>query len=127
MPKKPLFHPVPSVLGKVGKSIWESICTEYEFRPDEIVTLTDYCAFADDIAELTAEWEELGRPWTTKGSMGQLVDHPLPKRRDDLRMKRATLARQLKLPDLESGAVPANQNRDAANASWQPGVRGRGA
>lgn len=125
MPKK-FHHPAPATLGKVGKAVWASIAEKYEFRPDELVTLGDYCAFADDIAELTAEWEGLGRPWTTKGSMGQLVDHPLPKRRDDLRMKRAALARQLKLPDLETGA-PANQNRDAANHSWQPGVRSRGA
>lgn len=125
MPKK-LFHPVPKSLGKAGSAIWRDVAALYEFRPDELVTLMDYCAFADDIAELTAEWEALGRPWTTKGSMGQLVDHPLPKRRDDLRMKRAALQRQLKLPDLEA-AAPSNQNRAAANASWQPGVRGRGA
>lgn len=117
----------PSILGPAGRAVWATIADQFELRPDEIVTLTDYCAFADDIEQITAEWEALGRPWTAKGSMGQLVDHPLPKRRDDLRMKRAALARQLKLPDADEGAEKPNQNRDAANHSWKPGVRSRGA
>ena len=118
----------PLSLGKAGKVVWSSLTSKYAFRPDELITLADYCGFADDIAEITAEWESLGRPWTTKGSMGQLVDHPLPKRRDDLRMKRAALARQLKLPD-DAADVEANQQRDAANSSWAVGAnrRGRGA
>lgn len=134
--KKKLHHPVPATLGKAGRAVWESIATEYELRPDELVTLEDVCAFSDEIADLTADWVEQGRPRTTKGSMGQLVEHPHPKRLADLRMKRNTLWRQLNFPDLESG-VPANQHRAAANAShkpgvrelpsWQPGVRGRGA
>lgn len=116
----------PKSLGDAGQAVWKSLASKYAFRPDELITLADYCGFADDIAEITAEWESLGRPWTTKGSMGQLVDHPLPKRRDDLRMKRAALARQLKLPDDEAGA-PSNQNRSAAQSSWAPGVRKAGA
>lgn len=118
----PIVKP-PTSLGDAGKVVWKAITGKYSFRPDELVTLADYCGFADDIAEITAEWEALGRPWTTKGSMGQLVDHPLPKRRDDLRMKRAALARQLKLPD-DAAGEPANQNRAAANASHRPGARG---
>lgn len=123
----PIVKP-PTSLGDAGKVVWKAITAKYEFRPDELITLTDYCGFADDIAEITAEWEALGRPWTTKGSMGQLVDHPLPKRRDDLRMKRATLARQLKLPD-DAAGMESNQQRDAANSSWAVGAnrRGRGA
>ena len=120
----PVVKP-PQSLGDAGKAVWSSITAKYAFRPDELITLVDYCGFADDIAEITAEWEVLGRPWTTKGSMGQLVDHPLPKRRDDLRMKRAALARQLKLPD-ETVGVEANQNRDAANSSWATGANRRG-
>lgn len=116
----------PQQLADAGRSVWSSIIGKYEFRPDELITLADYCGIADDIAEITAEWEALGRPWTTKGSMGQLVDHPLPKRRDDLRMKRAALARQLKLPDEAAGA-PSNQQRDAANSKWAVPGAGRGA
>lgn len=122
-----MSHPTPPQhLADAGRYVWSSIVGKYEFRPDELITLADYCGFADDIADITAEWEALGRPWTTKGSMGQLVDHPLPKRRDDLRMKRAALARQLKLPDEAAGA-PSNQQRDAANSKWAVPGAGRGA
>ena len=125
MPKK-LHHPAPSTLAKSGRAVWTSIATEYELRPDELVTLEDVCALSDEIAELVAAWTDEGKPRTTRGSMGQLVEHPHPKRIADLRMKRNALWRQLKLPDPAAGA-PTNQNRDAANHSWQPGVRGRGA
>ena len=116
----------PSNLSDAGKAVWEAITGKYELRPDELVTLEDVCVFSDEIADLTAEWVEDGRPRTTKGSMGQLVEHPHPKRLADLRMKRNALWRQLKLPDAESGEVPVNQQRDAANSKWATG-RGRGA
>lgn len=132
MPKSPepdapeLHHPTPDTLGDAGSAVWSSIASKYELRPDELVTLEDACAISDEIAELRAAWVEEGKPRTTKGSMGQLVEHPHPKRIADLRMKRNALWRQMKLPDLEAGA-PVNQGREAAAASWQPGVRGRGA
>jgi hypothetical protein len=116
----------PATLSDAGKAVWEAITGKYELRPDELVTLEDVCVFSDEIADLTAEWVEDGRPRTTKGSMGQLVEHPHPKRLADLRMKRNALWRQLKLPDAESGEVPVNQQRDAANSKWATG-RGRGA
>lgn len=125
MPKK-LHHPVPATLGKAGAALWASIAAEYELRPDEAATLEDVCLISDVIAELEQAWADDGRPMTTKGSMGQLVIHPLIGEIRAQRMARNALWRQLKLPDLESGAG-VNQNRDAANASWQPGVRGRGA
>ena len=126
MPKKTLHHPIPSVLGEAGKAIWSSIATEYELRPDEVVTLEDACLISDVIAALEAAWVEDGKPMTTKGSMGQQVIHPLIGEIRVQRMARNALWRQLKLPDLEAGA-PVNQGREAAAASWQPGVRGRGA
>lgn len=116
----------PASLGDAGKVVWKAITSKYALRPDELVTLEDVCVFSDEIADLTAEWVEDGKPRTTKGSMGQLVEHPHPKRLADLRMKRNALWRQLGLPDDEAG-VASNQNRAAAAASWQPGVRGRGA
>ena len=116
----------PSTLSDAGKAVWEAITGKYELRPDELVTLEDVCVFSDEIADLTAEWVEDGKPRTTKGSMGQLVEHPHPKRLADLRMKRNALWRQLKLPDAESGAPAVNQQRDAANSKWATG-RGRGA
>ena len=116
----------PATLGDAGKLVWKSITGKYQLRPDELLTLEDVCAFSDEIAELAAEWEAAGRPRTTKGSMGQLVTHPYVADLKDLRMKRNALWRQLKLPDDESGEVPVNQQRDAANSKWATG-RGRGA
>ena len=121
-----LHHDAPSTLGKAGRKLWESIAREYSLRPDELAALEDACLITDVIAELDAAWAVDGRPMTTKGSMGQLVIHPLIGEIRTQRMARNTLWRQLKLPDLDA-PVEANQNRDAANASWQPGVRGRGA
>lgn len=123
---KNLHHPVPASLGKAGRLVWTSIAAEYELRPDEVATLEDACLITDVISELEAAWAADGRPMTTKGSMGQLVIHPLIGEIRTQRMARNTLWRQLKLPDLDPGVV-SNQNRDAANASWQPGVRGHGA
>ena len=56
---------------------------------------------------------------TTKGSMGQLVIHPLIPEINRHRVTRATFFRQLKLPDPEEGTGTAmNQHRDAANTKW---------
>lgn len=125
MPKK-LLHPTPDTLGDAGKSVWKSIASKYELRPDELVTLEDACCISDIIEALVRAWDDDGRPMTTKGSMGQQVIHPLIGEIRTQRMARSALWRQLKLPDLDGGAE-TNQNRDAANSSWQPGVRGRGA
>lgn len=117
----------PEGLGEAGSAVWRSIAEKYVLRADELVTLEDACAITDEIAEIVAEWESEGKPRTTKGSMGQLVEHPHPKRITDLRMKRNALWRQLKLPD-DMDAPVANQNRAAAQSSWAPGAaRGRGA
>ena len=116
----------PQHLGDAGRTVWSSIVGKYELRADELVTLEDVCAFSDEIAELMADWIEEGRPRTTKGSMGQLVGHPHPKRIADLRMKRNALWRQLKLPD-DAVAAPSNQQRDAANSKWAVPGAGRGA
>jgi hypothetical protein len=122
--KPPTVKP-PTSLGDAGKVVWKAIASKYVLRPDELVTLEDVCVFSDEIADLTDEWVEQGRPRTTKGSMGQLVEHPHPKRLADLRMKRNALWRQLGLPD-EAVEAPVNQQRDAANSKWATG-RGRGA
>lgn len=106
----------PDYLDERGRGLWLEVTGAYDLRVDELTTLEDYCAMADEIADLRAEHVALGRPRMTRGSMGQEVDHPLPKRITDLQMKRATLARQLKLPD-ENGEA-RNQHRDAANARW---------
>lgn len=116
----------PEVLGSAGSAVWESITGKYELRADELVTLEDACSITDMIAALAEAWKDLGRPLTTKGSMGQEVIHPIIGEIRTQRMARNTLWRQLKLPD--DAAAPVNQNRSAAQSSWAPGAaRGRGA
>ncbi|HET6917401.1 MAG TPA: hypothetical protein VFH56_15015, partial [Acidimicrobiales bacterium] len=100
--------------------------TLYELRPDELPVLEYACNTRDMIDTLRQSWEADGRPMTARGSTGQLVIHPLI---GEIRVQQLTyekLRSALKLPELDGGAE-TNQNRDAANASWQPGVRGRGA
>lgn len=116
----------PEVLAPAGAALWSQIVADYDLRADELATLEDACCITDVVTALVNAWADLGRPYTTKGSMGQEVIHPLIGEIRTQRMARNALWRQLKLPDMDGG-VEANQNRDAANASWQPGVRGRGA
>jgi DNA polymerase III psi subunit len=119
-------EPAPETLAAAGVLLWSKVVESYDLRADELATLEDACSITDMVAALTESWAGLGKPYTTKGSMGQEVIHPLIGEIRTQRMARNALWRQLKLPDDPAGA-PANQARDAANASWQPGVRGRGA
>ncbi len=112
----------PETLADAGKALWRAIVSKYDLRPDELVTLEDYCSLGDEIAALRSEHAELGSPRMTKGSMGQLVEHPIPKRVTDLRMKRNTLARQLNLPDEVAGGVATNPARAAAASRWKHGA-----
>lgn len=117
----------PDGLAAGGKRVWAAITGTYQLRADELVTLEDVCAITDEIADLMREWSDEGRPRTTKGSMGQLVEHPHPKRIADLRMKRNALWRQLKLPDVDPGAgEQPNQHRSAAQSRWTA-AHGKGA
>lgn len=117
----------PKDLGKGGRRVWRSVTSKYELRVDELVLLEDACRITDMIDSLDEAWADDGRPMTTRGSMGQLVIHPLIGEIRAQRMARNALWRQMKLPDDPTGEAPTNQNRSAANASWQPGVRSRGA
>ena len=117
----------PATLTKAGKALWVEVTSKYALRADELRTLEDACAASDMLAEFTTAWVELGRPYMSKGSMGQEVEHPLIGSIDKQRKARQAFLRQLKLPDDAGASAGVNQNRDAANASWQPGVRGRGA
>lgn len=119
-------EPAPETLAISGAVVWSDVVEGYDLRADELATLEDACSITDMISALTSAWADLGKPLTTKGSMGQEVIHPLIGEIRTQRMARNALWRQLKLPDLDAPAE-ANQARDAANASWQPGVRGRGA
>lgn len=116
----------PDELADAGRALWESIAGKYELRPDEVSTLLGAARAADMIAALREAWDDSGRPMLTKGSMGQDVIHPLIGELRSQESQKAALLAKLKLPD-DADGVAANQNRDAANASWAPGVRSRGA
>lgn len=107
----------PVGLGKAGKAQWSSIAGKYKLRPDEFTVLEDVCRTSDMILALSEAWADEGSPMTTKGSMGQLVIHPLIAEMDKHRKSRAGFLKQLALPDADD--VPAaNQHRDAANTKW---------
>jgi hypothetical protein len=80
------------------------------------------------IAALEKAWADDGRPMTTKGSMNQLVIHPLIGEIRQQRAYRDAALARLKLPDVPaSGSVagkPADAStkaRKAAAARWASG------
>ncbi len=109
----------PETLADPGRALWDTIVGSYDLRSDELATLEDACATTDMIAALSDSWTELGRPLTTKGSMGQEVIHPLIGEIRTQRAARNALWRMLKLPDdVESGSGESNQQRSAAQSRW---------
>ncbi len=114
-PKK---TPPPAGLGSAGAAQWSSITSAYQLRPDELTVLEDACRTSDMIVALTEAWVEDGSPMTTRGSMGQLVIHPLIAELDKHRKSRAAFLRQLRLPDMDEAPV-ANQQRAAVSSRWQ--------
>lgn len=107
--------PTPKGLGAAGRKLWKDTTAGYEFRVDELQVLRQACAEADLIAGLEKAFE--GESYTTFGSTGQLVVHPII---PELRQHRSTLAgllARLKLPDAETGVKP-NQQRDAVQSRW---------
>ena len=107
----------PATLAAAGKALWNEVVAKYTLRPDELRTLEDACAATDMLAELTKAWTDLGRPFISKGSMGQEVEHPLIGSIDKQRKARQAFIKQLKLPDAPGTPRP-NQQRDAANSRW---------
>jgi len=108
----------PAGLGRAGRAQWSKIAGSYKLRPDEFTVLEDVCRTADMITLLTEAWVAAESPMTTKGSMGQLVIHPLIAEMDKHRKSRAGFFKQLALPDADE--VPAaNQHRSAAVTKWQ--------
>lgn len=113
----------PETLADAGKALWREIVAKYDLRPDELRTLEDACATTDMLATLEQEWREAGRPFMSKGSMGQEVEHPLIGSIDKLRKSRQAFIRQLKLPDdATAGAVSTNPARAAAASRWKHGA-----
>lgn len=111
---------VPGTLADAGKALWDDIAGKYVLRPDEAAVLTQACETADMIATLDKAWDDLGKPFLTKGSMGQDVIHPLIGERRAQSAALARLLAQLKLPDdaTATGGGAANQQRAAAQTRW---------
>lgn len=107
----------PKSLGEQGSALWRDVVGKYDLRVDELAVLEAAGRTVDMIGLLTRQWEEAGKPFLTRGSMGQDVIHPLI---GELRTQQSALAalfRQLKLPD-EAGGEAANQHRSAAQSRW---------
>lgn len=113
----------PETLAAAGREVWTRIVAKYDLRPDELLTLEDACATTDMIEALSDSWSDLGRPLTTRGSMGQEVIHPLIGEIRTQRAARNALWRQLKLPEdgTSTGATNANPARAAAATRWKHG------
>lgn len=110
-------HKAPATLADAGKALWADVTAKYDLRVDELAVLESACKTADMIAILDKEWDALGKPFLTRGSMGQDVIHPLIGERRAQQSQLAKLLGQLKLPD-DSGAAAPNQQRDAAQSRW---------
>ena len=110
--------PSPATLGTEGRKLWRSIVGAYDLRQDELRILEDACTATDMLAQSMIEWEKNGKPFTAKGSMGQLIEHPLIGSIDKQRKSRQTCFRLLKLPDESAASDASNQQRAAANARW---------
>lgn len=107
----------PKSLNDAGSALWSSVVEKYDLRVDELAVLEAACKTVDMIATLDKEWAAAGKPFLTRGSMGQDVIHPLIGEKRTQQSALAALLRQLKLPDDAAGAAP-NQQRDAAQSRW---------
>lgn len=117
---------IPADLGEGGQRLWVDVTSKYDLRVDEQAVLLRACKTADRLADLEKAHVDLGRPFLTKGSMGQDVIHPLIA---EMRAHEAHLSAQLaklKLPDDPSGAGESNQHRAAAQSKWSA-AHGKGA
>jgi hypothetical protein len=112
----------PAHLADTGKALWSEIVAEYDLRADELRVLASACVAADMEAEFLKAWADLGRPYMSKGSMGQEVEHPLIGSIDKQAKAKAAHLRQLKLPEDGNAGDDAGERsskaRAAANARW---------
>ena len=112
----------PASLLPAGEALWRDVVKSYDLRVDELAVLESACKTADMIATLDREWDALGKPFLTRGSMGQDVIHPLIGERRAQQSQLAALLGKLKLPDDVSGAVGTNPARAAAASRWKHGA-----
>ena len=113
---------VPAHLAETGKALWDEVVSKYDLRVDELRVLASACLAADMEAEFVKAWTDLGRPYMSKGSMGQEVEHPLIGSIDKQAKSKAAHLARLKLPEDanagDSTGERSSQARAAANARW---------
>lgn len=112
----------PATLAVAGKALWTVHLKDYDFRVDELAVLELACKTADMIATLDREWDALGKPFMTRGSMGQDVIHPLIGERRAQQAQMAALLGKLKIPDTAQGGAVVNPARAAADSRWKHGA-----
>lgn len=105
---------VPAGLNDAGEALWSKVTGKYTLRADELVTLESACRATDRIVLMR---DELGASVTSKGSMGQVVVHPLIAEIRAHEAQVSSLLRGLKLPD-EQGGEQVSQQRQAAQSRW---------
>ncbi|NYI76628.1 hypothetical protein [Nocardioides panzhihuensis] len=96
----------PSGLGPMGAAFYIQVAQAYTLRLDDFLVLEGLCRQLDLIEALRAEWENLGSPLMSTGVAGQLVTHPLIDAQDRALKTVMAAARQLRLPDLDTGISP---------------------
>ncbi|OJY42227.1 MAG: hypothetical protein BGP03_10190 [Pseudonocardia sp. 73-21] len=101
---------VPNDLGADGAALWTSVTAEIELNPSELEQLRAACRAADMVAELTAAL--VGEPMTARGSMGQLITHPLIQERRMWDAQLGTLLRGLKIPDKPDSEIDLARKRN---------------
>lgn len=111
----------PASLDPAGKALWSAVVAKYDLRVDELAVLEAACKTADMIATLDKEWGALGKPFMTRGSMGQDVIHPLIGERRQQQAQLAALLGKLKLPDDVTPGAATNPARAAAESRWKHG------
>lgn len=112
----------PTSLETAGATLWRAVVAKYDLRVDELAVLEAACKTTDMIATLDEAWAGLGKPFMTRGSMGQDVIHPLIGERRTQQAQLAALLGKLKLPDeAANGAVDTNPARAAAASRWKHG------
>lgn len=109
----------PAHLSEAGIALWEAVVGSYDLRADELRVLSSACVAADMESEFLKAWQDLGRPYMGKGSMGQEVEHPLIGSIDKQAKSKAAHLRHLKLPDsTDTPEARSTAARAAANARW---------
>lgn len=117
-----MAHQTPKELGPEGAKLWKTMVKGITYRPDELRILTNACRMADRIARLEEDFQ--GQPSTVKGSMGQIVIHPLLAEITALEVKQAGLLARLDVPGDEeedetvTKMTTSQAARKAARSRW---------